>query len=195
MPRGSRIIVEDGTYHILTRGNNKRCIFRRDSEFRYFKKLLHKYKYKYNFLLYHYAIMKNHLHLCLKLEAGINISKIMQGVLLSYNHYLKRRRNYVGYLWQNRYKSFLIRDERYLLALGIYIEKNAVEAGFVENPLEYPWSSYRYYALGEDDPLIDPNPLYLQLGQTPTDRQKDYVELMQARIKESQEQKVYQLVS
>ena len=65
----------------------------------------------------------------------------------------------------------------------------------MENPLEYPWSSYRYYALGEDDPLIDPNPLYLQLGQTPTDRQKDYVELMQARIKESQEQKVYQLVS
>ena len=87
MPRGPRLIPSCGTFHIMMRGNNKRCIFRRDCEYYYFKELLFKYKKKFEFLLYHYALMKNHIHLALKAAQNTDISKMMQGLQLSYNHY------------------------------------------------------------------------------------------------------------
>ena len=80
MPRGPRIIPEDGVFHIMSRGNNKRCIFRRPCEYRYFYKLLVRYKKRFEFLLYHYVLMKNHVHLCLKATKNTDVSKLMQGL-------------------------------------------------------------------------------------------------------------------
>jgi len=49
-----------------------------------------------------------------------------------------------------------------------------VRVGKVAHPLENKWSSYRYYAHGEADPLITPSPSYLGLGNTPEQRQALY---------------------
>jgi putative transposase len=187
MPRGPRLIPECGLFHILIRGNNKRVVFLRDCEFRYFLQLLLKYKKRFGFTLHHYVLMKNHVHLSIKATRKTNISKLMQGLELSYNHYQRRRRGYSGHLWQGRFKSYIIENDEYFLASAIYIEKNPVEAGIVRDPAEYPWSSYRYYASGKMDDLIDPNPLYENLGLNPEERQKRYRELMYARISESQQ--------
>ena len=40
MPRGPRAIPTCGTFHFMMRGNNKKYIFRRNCEYRYFKELL-----------------------------------------------------------------------------------------------------------------------------------------------------------
>jgi putative transposase len=133
--------------------------------------------------------MKNHVHLSLKASEKTDISKLMQGVALSYNHYQRKRRHFVGHLWQGRFKSHIVADDNYLLTLGLYIEKNPVKAGIAENPMDYRWSSYRYYALGEKDPLVDPNPLYETLGKTAKERQSAYQDMMEARIMEEKERK------
>jgi len=185
MPRGPRLIPKQGTFHIMIRGNNKRRVFYKNSELVYFKNLILKYKKKCGFLLYHYALMPNHIHLCIKALDNTNISKAMQGLQLSYHHFHRRRYTYVGHLWQGRFKSRVIDKEDYLLTVGIYIEKNPVEGGIVKDPADYPWSSYRYYAYGEKDPLVDPNPLYMDLGRYAEERQTKYRELMQLRIEES----------
>jgi len=57
-------------------------------------------------------------------------------------------------------------------------------AGSVKNPEDYQWSSYRHYAFGEKDPLIDTNPFYYDLGKTDEKRQKYYRELMYNSIQE-----------
>ena len=195
MPRGARLIPECGTFHIMIRGNNKRCVFRRDCEFRYFKKLLTRYKKKFKFLLYHYALMKNHMHLCIESTKKTDISKMMQGLQLAYYHYYRKRRGYVGHLWQGRFKSIVIKNDEYLLGVGLYIERNPVESGIVKDPLEYPWSSYGYYALEKKDLLVDANPLYQDLGNCPKEQQMQYRKLMQSRIEESKYTKMYRLVS
>ncbi len=46
-----------------------------------------------------------------------------------------------GHIFQDRYKSFHIKDERYFLKLMIYIEKNALAARLVKKPEEWRWSS------------------------------------------------------
>ncbi|MFC1807000.1 transposase [Candidatus Omnitrophota bacterium] len=189
MPRGPRDLPANGIVHINMRGNNKRCLFFRKSEYKYFKKLLLRYKKKYRFCIYHYALMKNHVHLCVKLNEETNMSKAMQGIQLSYFHYHNRVRRYVGHLWQGRFKSPIIDSQQYLLSVGLYIENNPVAAGVVEDPAEYQWSSYRYYALGEEDVIVDTNPLFHELGNSPLDRQKEYIELMKTRIKYSKDDK------
>ena len=59
---------------------------------------------------------------------------------------------------------------RYLLACMRYIELNPVRAGIVRRPAQYPWSSYRANALGEEDALVTPHPWYYALGRTPEAR-------------------------
>jgi len=184
MPRGARLIEENGTYHITSRGNNKRRLFRWRHEFKSFKRLMLFYKNKYNILIYHYVVMVNHIHLCIKATKDADISKFMQGLQLAYFNYHNKRTGYVGHLFQGRFFSNIIAHDNYLLASSLYIERNPVMAGSVKNPEDYQWSSYRHYAFGEKDPLIDTNPFYYDLGKTDEKRQKYYRELMYNSIQE-----------
>ena len=175
--------------HLMIRGNNKRCVFKRSAEYAHFMQLIFRYKIRFGFLLHHYALMKNHPHLSIYTHEDTNVSKVMQGLQLTYGNYHRKRYTYVGHLWQGRFKSIIIKDDAQLVATAMYIESNPVEAGIVKDPKEYPWGSYRYYAFGEDNPLVDPNPLYLELGKTPVERQKAYRILMAERIKRIKENK------
>jgi putative transposase len=55
-----------------------------------------------------------------------------------------------------------------------YGDLNPVRARLAESPKDWPWSSYRHYAFGEENPLIDDAPDYLALGETPAERRKAY---------------------
>ena len=53
-----------------------------------------------------------------------------------------------------RYRATVVDSERYLpMPMPMrYIELNAVRAGRVTDPTDYPWSSYRHPALGAPGP-------------------------------------------
>ena len=70
----------------------------------------------------------------------------------------------------------LIGDDSYLLECGCYIERNPVKAGIVKDPADYPWTSYRTYAYGEENSIIDLNPAYLALSDDIEVRRKAYIE-------------------
>ena len=55
-----------------------------------------------------------------------------------------------------------------------YIELNPVRAGMVNDPADYPWSSYRSNGLGVASSLLTPHAEYMALGQTAVDRQAAY---------------------
>ena len=45
-----------------------------------------------------------------------------------------------------------------------YLELNPVRANMVEHAADYPWSSYRYNAIGEHNLAITPHTQYIALG-------------------------------
>jgi len=49
-----------------------------------------------------------------------------------------------------------------------------VHAGLVEDPRDYPWSSYRSNALGTSDRLLPPHERYEALGRDAATRQSAY---------------------
>lgn len=60
--------------------------------------------------------MDNHAHLIIK-EQEDSISRIMKRIKTSYAQYHNKKYKRVGYVFQDRYKSETIEDERYFLSV------------------------------------------------------------------------------
>jgi putative transposase len=184
MPRIARIAPRDHIFHILTRGNNRQDVFRDELDYKKYREILDRYKEKYHFRLYHYVLMNNHVHLVLETqEEGGSLAEIMKGINLSYAQHYKRKYDHIGHFWQDRFKSILISSDQYLLACGSYVELNPVRAGIVKDPGDYRWSSYRVYAHGKKDLLVDEHLIYRELSKDESNRRKRYREFVRGMLR------------
>jgi putative transposase len=172
MPRTARVAPRDYVYHVLTRGNNRQNIFKDEEDYTKYIEILNKYRERYQYKLYHYVLMTNHVHLVMETTAGGELSQIMKGINLSYAQHYKKRYKYTGHFWQDRFKSILISKDEYLLSCGSYVELNPVRAGMVKDPKEYRWSSYRANAYGQHNELLDDHVIYGKLFQDREIRQE-----------------------
>jgi hypothetical protein len=59
----------------------------------------------------------------------------------------------------------------------------------VEDPKEYKQSSYRVYAYGKKDMLVDEHPVYLQLSEDEGERKRKYREFVRGMLKEKEAMK------
>lgn len=142
MPRTARLTIENGCYHITTRGNQKQTVFIDHADYNKYLYILKKYKKRYKFKLYCYCLMPNHVHLMLQIVDPAMLSKIMKGINQSYTLYFNFRHKKVGHLWQDRFLSRVIHKDVYLLDCINYIETNPIRANLVNRISEYLWSSY-----------------------------------------------------
>ncbi|MBN1871099.1 MAG: transposase [Candidatus Omnitrophica bacterium] len=146
MPRAARIIIDDACYHVISRGNDKQIVFKEDGDFQEYLKILRKYKTRFKFKIYGWCLMSNHVHL---LVESNNLSKVMHGINLSYAKYFKEKYKTIGHFWQDRFKSYVIRKDNYMISCITYIEYNPLRANLVNSVDEYVWSSYRARVLGK----------------------------------------------
>lgn len=144
MPRQAREKDKFCIYHVIQRGNNKGEIFIADRDRGKFIEILARMKSKYNFLVYAYCLMSNHIHLVID-DNGNDISRLIKSVNVSYALYFNKKYKRVGHLFQDRFKSEIITNDRYLLQVSKYIHNNPVKANMVIAPEEYYWSSYNIY--------------------------------------------------
>lgn len=174
MPRARRVLRDGGLYHIVQRGHNKARLFEDAKDYRVFKKKIRKCKEKYPLEIYHYCLMPNHFHFLLRIASSNLLPKIIHNISQCYACHYKKRYDHVGYLYQNRYQSYIIENDSYLLTCGRYIERNPVRAGMVVDPSEYPWSSCSYYTKGRADDIICTDPLYFSMSKTDRGRKAAY---------------------
>lgn len=190
MPRTARVAPKENVYHVLTRGNNRQNIFKDESDFEKYLELLHRYKEKYHFKLYHYVLMTNHVHLVIEVvEKGGSLWEIMKGINLAYAQHYKRKYKHTGHFWQDRYKSIIISKDNYLLACGSYVELNPVRAKIADDPKEYKWSSYNVYAYGKRDMLVDEHPIYRDMSGDELERKRRYREFVRGMQREKKAMK------
>lgn len=118
MPRCSRKNAKSfyGVYHIILRGINNQDIFFDDMDRKNFIKRIISTKQKYNYELYAYVLMSNHVHLLIK-DKNDSISKIMQSLATSYAIYFNKKYDRIGHLFYNRFHSKCVEDLAYLLNL------------------------------------------------------------------------------
>ena len=149
MPRKAREKYEHSIYHIMVRGNNQQAIFLDEEDKVQYLKRLKRYKEKYKIHIYAYCLMTNHVHLLIY-DNGQDISKVMQGLNLSYVIYFNKRHDRLGHLFQDRFNSVMVKKDTYFIEVSKYIHLNPVKANMVSKPEQYRWSSMGIY-LGEED--------------------------------------------
>jgi putative transposase len=160
MPRKPRDYSPECAYHVIVRGNNRQDLFRKTPDRERFLFFIQFLKSEYDFHLYHYCLMTNHVHLLMRFPQEQSFRKVPQRLFLLYAKYFSREYAHVGHVFQDRYKSFPVQDNRYLLECGRYIERNPIKARLVGHPGDYKWSSYGFYGRGEGSAVLTKNPLY-----------------------------------
>lgn len=144
MPRQARLDSQGALHHIITRGINKSDIFVDDQDRHLFLQRLGTNITDAKCAVYAWALVNNHLHLLFKTgEEGV--SSVMRKQLTWYAVYFNRKYDRSGHLFENRYKSILCEEDRYLLALVRYIHLNPIRAGIIKTIDEldnYPWTGH-----------------------------------------------------
>ena len=144
MARQLRIEFEDAFYHIIQRGIERKDIFVSSADKDRFLYYLDSAYVTYGAVIHAYVLMDNHYHLILQTPRA-NLSKIMHYLNTSYAVYFNSKQKRIGPLYQGRYKAILVQQDEYLHHLSQYIHLNPVRSNIIENPIEYPWSSYKYF--------------------------------------------------
>ena len=151
MARPLRIEFPGAIYHVTSRGNEQKAVFKSQRDREQFLSYLESATERYEAVIHVYCLMDNHYHLLLETPAG-NLSQIMHHVNGAYTTYFNTRRSRAGHLFQGRYKAILIDADAYARELSRHIHLNPVRAGIAENPAEYKWSSCRYYTVQKKAP-------------------------------------------
>ncbi len=144
MARPLRIIYPGAVYHITSRGNERKAVFKSIRDREKFLEYLESAVEKYQAVIHAYCLMDNHYHLLLETPAG-NLPRIMRHINGAYTTYFNVKRDRSGHLFQGRYKAILVEKDEYAKELSRYIHLNPVRAKLVECPEEYKWSSYPSY--------------------------------------------------
>ncbi len=132
MPRKARIDAPGAVQHIIVRGIERKKIFRNDADRSNFLARLSAIVSETRTTCYGWALIPNHVHLLLR-TGTIPIATVMRRLLTGYavSFNLKYQRH--GQLFQNRYKSILCQEDRYLKELVRYIHLNPLRANLASD--------------------------------------------------------------
>ena len=150
MARPLRITYPGAFYHVTSRGNERKDVFKSKRDRERFLEYLESASQRYDAVVHAYCLMGNHYHLLMETPSG-NLSQIMRHINGAYTTYFNVKRKRSGHLFQGRYKAILIDIDEYAKELSRYIHLNPVRARMVETPEEYEWSSYQFY-IGKQKP-------------------------------------------
>jgi REP element-mobilizing transposase RayT len=142
MSRPLRIEYAEAVYHVTSRGNARRSIFKDDKDRSMLLNILEEVNDRYHWFCHAYCLMTNHYHLVIETPDG-NLSKGMRQLNGVYTMRFNRRHGSVGHIFQGRYKAILVQKESHLLEVCRYVVLNPLRAKVVEVPERWRWSSYR----------------------------------------------------
>jgi putative transposase len=125
-----------------------------------FLSVLEKTRQKYEFEIAGYVVMPEHVHLLVSepengtLSTAVQVVKQQSSRLIGHSSLRCAKDGAPGVekqpVWQTRFYDFNVWTEDKRIEKLRYIHRNPVTRGLVAKPEEWRWSSYRFYALGEE---------------------------------------------
>ena len=148
MPRGLKRYQEARELHFITFScYHRQPLLASPRAMHRFEVALEWSRKHYDFYVVGYVVMPEHVHLL--------ISEPERGALASAVQAIKQSvaRRLIGdnpHFWQARYYDFNVWTAHKRIEKLRYIHRNPVERGLVGKPEDWPWSSFRNYATGEE---------------------------------------------
>jgi len=175
MPRPLRLQDAGYIHHVISRGNDGQTLFKSTEDFQEYISLLERTRRNYPLKIYNYCLMDNHVHLLVEPQKEGSLSKVMQIVSKEYAKYFNKKYNRRGHVFEGRFKSFIVQQERYFFTCSRYIDLNPVKAGLTTDPTQHKWTGYAQLAGGGKSILkLDTHELYSNLGTQAREREIAY---------------------
>jgi putative transposase len=119
---------------------------------------------RFELVCHAWCYLPNHTHLVVTSQEG-NLPKAMHWLGTCTAQAFNKRHARSGHLYQGRYGSKLVEDDKYLLELARYLPLNPVRAGLSDAPEDWIWSSYAATAgLGAMPWFLDSDAFLGRLG-------------------------------
>jgi putative transposase len=137
---------QSGQTHCVTFSCFRRCpLLAETTAKETFESALERVRRKFDFQVYGYVIMPEHVHLL--------VGEPQHGTLADALKSLKQgvSRRLIGnsyHFWYKRYYDFNVRNHAQFVEKLRYIHRNPVTRGLCKLPEEWEWSSFRHYATG-----------------------------------------------
>jgi putative transposase len=143
MPRQARAAPAGLIYHVLNRAAGRMKMFRRDSDFHAFERVLHEAHQRHPLRILSYCVMPSHWHFVVWPQTDDQVTNFFRW--LAHTHAMRWRVSHhtvgYGHLYQGRFKSFPVQNDQHLLTLCRYVERNPLAAKLVKRAEHWPWSS------------------------------------------------------
>ena len=144
MPRHARELSKTGVYHVMLRGVNRQQVFFDEEDHMVFLEKLKKQKEKLGFKLFAYCLMPNHIHLLIMIDDE-KLKTLFRAFGASYVLWYNKKYDRVGHLFQDRFKSETVQDEKYFMTVLRYILRNPIKANLCSKANDYKYSSMSEY--------------------------------------------------
>jgi len=153
MPRMPRVVVPDIPHHVIQRGNRRQNVFFKESDKASYLKILRLHAKLFEFEVWAYCLMDNHIHLIIVPKTEESLIKGIGQTHQLYTQMINFREKWRGYLWQGRFKSSPM-DEQYLYVTMRYVECNPLRAGLVKRAQDYKYSSAKAHIYKTKDRIL-----------------------------------------
>ncbi|HEY2414138.1 MAG TPA: transposase [Pirellulaceae bacterium] len=128
---------------MLNRAVARQTLFQTEADYDAFVALLEEAQRKVSMRILSYCIMPNHWHLVLWPESDDALSEYMRWLTVTHAQRWHAVHGTVGTgsLYQGRFKSFPVEEDKHFLTLCRYVERNAQRANLVSRAELWKWSS------------------------------------------------------
>lgn len=172
MPRNLKRYYGQGHLHFITCSCHRRLALLRTVRARNaFVKALGQVRKDYGFALVGYVVMPEHIHLLISEPAKGTPSTVMPVLKQRVSRQMRQRRRKVApaaqlrlriegetdplpQFWQRRFHDFKVWSAKKRAEKLEYMHANPVKRGLVQDPRDWPWSSYSAYS-GRGTPLLE----------------------------------------
>ena len=139
-----KLTMPDLVSHITQRAAGKEPLFLEESDYLFMLEDLKDISQKRSLDIYAFCLMPNHIHFLLNPRKD-ELHEPMRDLFSRYAMRFNRKYERKGHLFAGPYRQSVCLDDGYLLTASLYIHMNPARAGLITDPMNYRWSSVRFY--------------------------------------------------
>ena len=144
--------MEDGIHHVIARGDHRERIFDDDDDRVRFLRRYAEVAVRYRWVPLTYCLMDNHVHLVVE-TPDPTLGDGCRDLFGYFARSRNARSGELGHVFQGRFKSRLVLNDRYFAQLLRYVALNPVRAHLCTEAGDWAWSAHRALVTPARNPL------------------------------------------
>ena len=192
MARLARLCVPGYPHHIIQRGNNRQSICITQADYQHLLALVRESAARHRVGLHAWVLLPDEFQLILTPPDAQALPRMMQDLGRGHVRHFNAAHLRSGTLWEGRYRGTVLDPEHSLLAAMASLDRLPLQAGLVQQPEDYPWSSCAHYAGLRSERQIAVPPQVWALGNTPFAREAAYRQLLDDAAVQQRSQQLQQ---